>query len=76
MRKLFVALVVGLGLVFGAVAGPAVAHDAGPCGDPNEPDEPGHSEFAHHHVVFFAHEQEIGAGGHAPGEHQGYSVCQ
>ncbi len=73
MRKLFVAIVVGLGLVFGALAGPAVAHDAGPCG---QTAEPGHSEYAKHHVVFRAHEGTLGAGEHNPGEHRGYSTCR
>ena len=54
------------------VGAPAFAHDAGPCADTGEP---GHSGYAKHHVVANAHEGTLGAGGHAPGEHQGFSTC-
>ena len=75
MRKFLIAVLVGLGLVVGAAVGPAAAHEAGPC-TPDE-DIPGHSEFAEHHIVFNAHEQKLGAHGHAPGVvHQGYSTCR
>jgi hypothetical protein len=73
MRKLIIAALVGLGLTFGVAAGPAAAHDAGPC---TQTSDPGHSEYAQHHVVFQAHEGTLGAGGHVPGAHQGYSNCQ
>ena len=72
MRRFLIAVVIGLGLVGGAAGGPAVAHNAGPCG---QTDEPGHSEYAKHHVVALAHEGKLGAGGHNPGEHRGYSTC-
>ena len=55
------------------VAAPAFAHQAGPC-TPSEED-PGHSEFAQHHVVPFAQEGELGEGGHKPGTHRGFSAC-
>ena len=48
-------------------------HQAGPC-TASETD-PGHSEFARHHVVPFAQAGALGAGGHKPGTHQGYSAC-
>ena len=67
LLALFVALVLAL-----ALAAPASAHQAGPCA-PTE--EPGHSEFAQHHIVPFAHEGALGAGGHKPGTHRGYSAC-
>jgi hypothetical protein len=73
MRKRLIAVVIGVGLAVGSLAGPAAAHDAGPCGATVDP---GHSEFAIHHVVALAHDGELGAGGHAPGAHQGYSSCQ
>ncbi len=73
MRKLLIAALVGFGLVVGAAVGPAAAHDAGPCA---ETSDPGHSEYAQHHVVFHAREGSLGAHGHAPGEHQGYSICR
>jgi hypothetical protein len=54
------------------VGAPAFAHDAGPCA---QTAEPGHSEYAQHHVVFQAHEGTLGAGGHTPGAHRGFSAC-
>lgn len=51
---------------------PAFAHDAGPCA---ETAEPGHSEYAKHHVVVQAHEGTLGAGEHTPGAHRGFSAC-
>jgi hypothetical protein len=47
-------------------------HQAGPCAPS---DDPGHSEFARHHVVPLAQAGELGAGGHTPGAHRGYSAC-
>ncbi len=52
-------------MTFGA---PAFGHDAGPCTPTNEP---GHSEYAHHHVVPTVGQESD----HNPGEHRGYSVC-
>ncbi len=54
------------------LVGPSAAHQAGPC---NESGEPGHSDFAQHHIVPFAKEGGLGAGGHKPGSHQGFSAC-
>jgi hypothetical protein len=59
------------------MAAPAFAHQGGPClpeGDPAIAD-PGNSEFAKHHIVPFATEGDLGAGGHKPGTHQGFSLC-
>jgi hypothetical protein len=55
------------------VGAPAFAHQAGPC-TPSETD-PGHSEFAQHHIVPFAQEGGLGEGGHKPGTHRGFSSC-
>jgi hypothetical protein len=55
------------------VGAPAFAHQAGPCAPTEE--DPGHSEFAQHHIVPFAQAGELGAGGHKPGTHQGFSAC-
>jgi hypothetical protein len=71
MRKVIIRLLVPLLLALG-LAAPALAHQAGPCGDTTEP---GHSGFAQHHIVPFAQEGALGAGGHIPGTHQGYSAC-
>lgn len=73
MRKRLIAVVLGLGLAVGSVAGSVAAHIAGPC---VATEEPGHSEYAKHHIVVLAHAGDLGAGGHVPGEHQGYSLCQ
>jgi hypothetical protein len=69
-KKLAIIAVSALALA--ALSGPAAAHDAGPCG---ETAEPGHSEFAQHHIVPNAEAQTLGAHGHAPGEHQGFGSC-
>lgn len=71
MRKLAISIIAGALLTLGAAA-PAFAHDAGPC---NDSGGPGNSDYAQHHIVAAAHEQELGAGGHIPGSHQGFSLC-
>ena len=74
MRKrfsAFVVLVAGVLLAL-ALTAPAGAHQAGPC---TATAEPGHSEFARHHIVPFAQAGALGAGGHKPGGHRGYSFC-
>ena len=70
-RKIMITLATASALA--ALSAPAAAHQAGPCGDTTEP---GHSGFAQHHVVPFAQEGALGAGGHKPGAHRGYSACQ
>ena len=67
---LAVALVMAAMLVVSAM--PAFAHQAGPC---TASADPGHSEFAEHHIVPFAQTGELGAGGHIRGTHQGFSSC-
>ena len=64
MRKTTLHLIVALLLALG-LATSAAAHNAGPC---NESPEPGHSEFAQHHVV-------PATPGHVPGTHRGMSAC-
>ena len=72
MRKLIAALVLSAFLVVGWVV-PATAHIEGnPC---VATDEPGHSEYAQHHVAAQAQLGLIGTGGHAPGVHRGFSSC-
>ena len=71
MRTRFLVFSTGL-LAALAFATPGGAHNAGPCA---QTDAPGHSEFAHHHVVFLAHQGALGAGGHTPGSHRGMSAC-
>ena len=75
MRKrffAFVALVAGVLLAL-MLAVPAGAHETGPCG--GTPTDPGHSEFARHHIVPKAQAGTLGAGGHKPGSHRGFSAC-
>jgi hypothetical protein len=68
MRKVIVAGVVGALLALGA-ATPTLAHtELDPCA---ESAEPGHSEFAEHHVRPLVPEA-----GHNPGEHQGLKGCE
>jgi hypothetical protein len=71
MRKTMIAAAASALLTM-ALAGTVSAHQAGPC---NPSPGPGHSEFAAHHIVPFAQEGDLGAGGHKPGGHQGFSLC-
>lgn len=75
MRRTMLILTLVLVLVLVAVV-PTFAHQAGPCEDSGEP---GHSDYAQHHIVPLASEGNLGAppSGHAhtPGSHQGYSAC-
>jgi hypothetical protein len=71
-RALLLAPVAAVVFALGTLA-PAAAHQAGPC-TPSE--EPGHSEFATHHIVPFAQAGELGNDGHKPGTHRGFSSCQ
>ena len=71
MKKVIMGTVAAL-LLLPAVAAPASAHIAGPCAPGTEP---GHSEFARHHIVPLAQQGMLGAGGHIPGTHHGFSAC-
>jgi hypothetical protein len=74
MRRRFIAVLVLAMMSALTFSAPAFAHQAGPCAPTNEP---GHSEFAQHHVVPAAQEGELGEGGHNPGEHRGFSgACE
>jgi hypothetical protein len=72
MNKRVVAL--GAGIVMAlSIAAPASAdHQAGPC-TPSE--DPGHSEYAQHHIVVLAEAGALGNGGHIPGDHHGFGGC-
>ncbi len=68
MRKvLIIALVILIAIV--SVI-PVMA--APPCEDAGGP---GHSDYAQGHIVPLAQNGALGAGGHIPGSHQGYSLC-
>ena len=51
-----------------AVATPVFAHDAGPCSGSGR-------DYAQHRVMPNATSGMLGACGHVPGEHQGFSLC-
>ena len=74
MKKniLVVTLVLLLAL---ALATPVFAHNAGPCNDTNGDGSPSGAEYAAHHIVALATEGELGADGHVPGSHRGFSFC-
>jgi hypothetical protein len=67
MKKKLIILTLVLLLAL-ALATPVFAHDAGPCSGS------GH-DYAQHHVVPNATSGMLGAGGHVPGEHHGFSAC-
>lgn len=69
MRRAVISFLVALSLA-ATLAVPALAHDAGPCSGTA-------AEYAAHHVVALAKDGllGLGTGGHAPGDHQGYSLC-
>jgi hypothetical protein len=71
MRRLLLLLTAAMLVAVMAVASamPAFAHDAGPCA---QTAEPGHSEYAEHHVVPTAGQDP---NDHYPGLHQGFSFC-
>jgi hypothetical protein len=73
MRKRLIVLGTSLLAAF-ALSAPASATHTG-CPAANDPSEPGHSEFAHHHIVGLAQAGMLGAGGHKPGSHHGMSGC-
>lgn len=68
-RLLLVVLVLVLALV--AVV-PAFAHAAPPCEDSGGP---GNSDYAQHHIRVLAQAGQLGSGGHIPGAHNGFSLC-
>jgi hypothetical protein len=68
-QLLVLAIVLLIALV---TALPAFAHNAGPC---NDSGEPGNSDYAIHHIKALATTGGMGADGHVPGTHQGFSIC-
>lgn len=70
MRKLLIIVLVLLVALVSVV--PVFAHNAGPC---NDSGEPGNSDYAQHHIVPLATTGGIGADGHVPGTHHGFSAC-
>lgn len=74
MKKKMVVLCLVLMLAL-TLATPVFAHNAGPCNDANGDGSPSGAEYAAHHIVALAHEGALGHGGHVPGSHHGFSLC-
>lgn len=74
MKKKLIVLSLVLILTF-AIASPVFAHSAPPCNDSNGDGSPSGAEYAAHHIVPLATSGMLGAGGHIPGTHHGFSLC-
>jgi hypothetical protein len=72
LKKKITTALIASGLALTAFGGVASAHNAGPC---NDSGEPGNSDYARHHIAPVAQAGSLGAGGHIPGTHHGFSVC-
>jgi hypothetical protein len=72
MNKRIVAVSAGIVMALSMAPSALADHQAGPC-TPSE--DPGHSEFAQHHIVVLAEAGMLGNGGHKPGEHHGVGGC-
>lgn len=75
MKKRLILVVVLALLVTMVAVMPAFAHSAAPCNDTDGDGQPSGHEFAAHHIVPLAQEGMLGAGGHVPGSHHGFSLC-
>ena len=73
MRRIAVFLVLVLALMLVAV--PAAQAQQPPCNDADGDGSPSGFEYATNHVSAMAMEGMLGAGGHIPGSHQGFSLC-
>jgi hypothetical protein len=58
----------------GAVGVTAV-QAAPPCNDTDGDGSPSGFEYAQYHIVALAQVQGLGEGGHKPGSHHGFSLC-
>ena len=74
MRRTLAAFFAAVALA-AALAVPASAHSAPPCNDTNGDGSPSGAEYAAHHIRALAVEGGLGAGGHKPGTHRGFSLC-
>jgi hypothetical protein len=72
MRRLLVLAATAAGAL--AVAG-APGAQAPPCNDTDGDGSASGLEYAQFHVTALAQEGMLGAGGHKPGEHHGFSLC-
>jgi hypothetical protein len=72
MRRL---LVLAAGLASALVLAGGSAAQAPPCNDTDGDGSPSGFEYAQFHVTALAQEGMLGAGGHIPGTHRGFSLC-
>ena len=72
MRRLLVLAATVAGAL--ALAGGSGAQ-APPCNDGDGDGSPSGRDYAQFHVTALAHAGMLGAGGHKPGEHHGFSLC-
>lgn len=80
MRKAALVLLLTLVMVAALPALTALAHNVGPCNDgtttvASVADGATGLSYATHHIVSLAKAGELGAGGHIPGTHHGFSAC-
>jgi hypothetical protein len=71
-RLLTLAAAAATGLVFAAGS---AAQPMAPCNDGDGDGSPSGFEYAQNHVTELAHLGMLGNGGHKPGEHRGFSLC-
>lgn len=74
MKKKLVVLSLVLLLAL-TLATPVFAHSAPPCNDTDGDGSPSGAEYAAHHIVELARAGMLGNGGHVPGDHRGFSLC-
>ncbi|HSK16955.1 MAG TPA: hypothetical protein VK915_12425 [Gaiellaceae bacterium] len=72
MRRLLLLAATAAGAL--AVAGGSAAQ-APPCNDTDGDGSASGREYAQYHVAALAQEGMLGAGGHKPGEHRGFWLC-
>jgi hypothetical protein len=73
MKKLVLVLLIVVFVL--SLAAPAFAHTAPPCNDTDGDGSPSGKEYAAHHISALAKEGNLGADGHKPGSHRGFSLC-
>ncbi len=69
-----------LGFAFVGISSYAAADNLGPCNDgtsgvPDKESGATGKNYAKHHIVALAKIGGLGEGGHKPGSHQGFSLC-
>lgn len=74
MNRRITAGFAGLALAL-VLAVPAAAHSAAPCNDTDLDGSASGREYATHHIRPLATDGALGAGGHKPGAHRGFSLC-